>query len=596
MTTLTFSSPEIAARVAEWSAEPFDAKTREEVGALVAAEDTKELEERFYRTLEFGTGGLRGLMGAGTNRMNKPVVAMATQGLANYVRANAEKPGPLRVAISHDSRNQSREFAETAACVLAANDIIVHLSPEIRPTPYLSFACRYLGCHSGIMVTASHNPKEYNGYKVYWDDGSQVVPPHDTGIIRDVEQVTNLAQVKQLDFDDAVAKGLIQIMGKDIDEAFLAAVKLQRLDPAVIAANPVKVVFTPLHGVGGTMVPDALADWGFTHVFPEEEQMKPDGNFPTAASPNPEEGAALERAIELAKRVGGELVLATDPDADRLGIAVLHEGEYRLLTGNQLGALIGDYLFARRKELGTLPAKAAVASTIVTTPLLGQVVRSHGGLYADVLTGFKWIADQARNWKAKDPEIEFLYGTEESYGFLVGDHAFDKDAVVASCVTAEMAAWAKSRKMTLVDYLETLYLAHGPRLEWQKSVVMPGKDGAERIAALMVTLKETPPGEIAGRKVARRTRIDVGEVYDGQTGEKVGACDLPKSNVVIFDLEDGSKVVARPSGTEPKIKFYFFLVGKRPADIAGVRSALKELDAQKPAFQAAFLEAVGANT
>ncbi len=595
MAKLSFSSPDTARRVEEWMSDGMEPSMRAEVRALVEAGETKELEERFYKTLEFGTGGLRGLTGAGTNRMNRIVVAQATQGLATYVLANAEKPGPIRAAIAHDSRHFSREFAETAAAVLAANGIVVHICPEIRPTPWLSFAVRRLGCHTGIVVTASHNPKDYNGYKVYWDDGSQVVPPHDKGIIAEVNRVTGMDQVKIMDFEDGVAQGVIQIAGADMDAAYLEAVRRQSLQPDVIAANPVRIAYTPLHGVGGTMVPAALEQWGFEQVWPEVEQMKPDGNFPTAASPNPEEGKALERAIELARETGGDLVLATDPDADRLGIAVRHDGKYRLVTGNQLLCMLGDYILRTRQALGTLPAKAGIVSTIVTTPLLRAVAEKYGAAYAEVLTGFKWIAKQARDWDAAGTGIEFLYGTEESYGYLIGRHAMDKDGVVASCLTAEMAAWLKSRGMTIVDYLEELYLEHGPRTEWQKSVTMPGMDGAERIAKLMKNLMENPPRAIGGKKVVQRVRIDTGEILDGQTDAKLGTIDLPKSNVVVFDLEDGSRAIGRPSGTEPKIKFYFFLRAERQRDIEGVRSALANLEKQRDEFQGAFLEAIGAN-
>ncbi|MBX3729879.1 MAG: phospho-sugar mutase [Candidatus Sumerlaeia bacterium] len=590
---LSFSSPEIAERVREWTSEAYDKETRAEIQALVDAGNVAELEDRFYRTLEFGTGGLRGVLGAGTNRMNPTVVARATQGLANYVRAHAEKPGPLRAAIAHDCRNFSREFAETVAGVLAANDIIVHVSPELRPTPYLSFAVRRLECHIGIVVTASHNPKEYNGYKVYWDDGSQVVPPHDKGIVAEVNKISSNDQVQRLDFQQAIARGLVHVMDEEMDHAYLEAVAQQCLDREAIRSNPVKIVYTPLHGAGGTLCPQALRQWGFTDVYPEEEQMRPDGAFPTAASPNPEEGKALERAIALAGKVGAELVLATDPDADRLGIAVRHEGEYRLMTGNQLGALMCDYLLARRRELGTLPAKPAVCTTIVTTPLFPEVAAHHGARCPLVLTGFKWIAKAARDLAAEDAAIEFLYGTEESYGYLIGRHAMDKDGIVASCVTAEMAAWCKGRGKTLVDYLEELYLRHEPRIEWQKSVTMPGREGGEKIRGIMRVLQDAPPREIAGLKVTRRTRVDTGEVFDGQTGAVVGRLDLPSSNVVTFDLEDGSRAIGRPSGTEPKIKFYFFLAGPKQKDIAGVRAALAALEKRRPEFEKAFLTAIG---
>ncbi|MEQ8820793.1 MAG: phospho-sugar mutase [Sumerlaeia bacterium] len=592
---LTFSQPGVAERIAEWTSEEYPAGTRQEIQALVDAGDVKELEERFYRALEFGTGGLRGLLGAGTNRMNSTVVARATQGLANYVKAHADKPGPFKAAIAHDSRNFSREFAETAASVLAANGFTVYISPELRPTPYLSFAIRHLDCHTGIVVTASHNPKEYNGYKVYWDDGSQVVPPHDKGIIAEVDTVDNNDKVHTIAFDEGVKNGSIIVMGEDIDQAYLDAIKKVSILPDAIANNPVEVVYTPLHGVGGTLTPKALEMWGFKNVHCEPEQMKPDGNFPTSASPNPEEGAALERAIGLAKQVGGELVLATDPDADRLGIAVKHNGEFRLVTGNQLACLVCDYVLGRRKEAGKLPAKPGVATTIVTTPLMNAIAEKYDAACPRVLTGFKWIANQIRAWEAgRDGGCTFLYGTEESYGYMIGDHCRDKDGIVACCVTAEAAAWAKGQGMTLIDYLDDLYLQHGPRMEWQKSVTMPGMEGGAKIKKIMEDLKAAPPKEIGGVKVTRVTRVDTGEVLDGQTGAKSGTIDLPKSNVVLLDLADGSMAVARPSGTEPKVKFYFFLVGEKQSDIAGVRQALAGLEKKKGEFQAAFLKAIGA--
>ncbi|MCB2155296.1 phospho-sugar mutase [bacterium] len=590
---LNFSKPEIAQRVEEWTSDKFDAKTRGEIQALVDAGDVAELEDRFYRTLEFGTGGLRGVVGAGTNRMNETIVSWATQGLANYVKENATKPGPLRAAISHDCRNFSREFAETAAAVLAANGIIVHITRELRPTPFTSFVCKELGCHTGIMVTASHNPKEYNGYKVYWDDGSQVVPPHDKGIIAEVAKITDMSQVQTMDFQEGIAKGMIKIIGEDLEDAYLAAVKRQQFSPELCKNSGLRVVYTPLHGVGSTMAVRALRGWGFTEVFPEEEQMKPDGNFPTAASPNPEEGAALGRAIELAKKVRGELVLATDPDADRLGIAVQHNGEYVLVTGNQLSAMACDFVLAQHKRTGRMPKKPGTVTTIVTSPLVQEVAESHGALCPLVLTGFKWIARQIRQWEAEDPEVEFLYGTEESYGYMIGGHCRDKDGIVASCVVAEMAAWAKSEGMTLIDYLENLYLRFEPRVEWQKSVVMPGQEGAGKIKAIMDRIRNDPPKAIGSDKVVRRTRIDVGKIYDGQTGEEIGTVDQPSSDVVLFDLEDGSKAIARPSGTEPKIKFYFFLAAEKQQDEDGVRAALRQLNERKPQFQKEFLNAIG---
>lgn len=594
MSALAFADPVISQRIAEWTAPPFDAATRAEVEALVSAGNGKELEDRFYRTLEFGTGGLRGKMGAGTNRMNGTIVGWATQGLANYVSANAAMVGPLRAAITHDCRHGSRLFAERAAAVLAANGFIVHISSELRPTPWLSFVVRELGCHTGIVVTASHNPKEYNGYKVYWDDGSQVVPPHDKGIIAEVDKIASDAQVKTMSFADGVARGQIKIIGDEMDTAYLKAIKRERMDGERVKRSKLRMVYTPLHGAGGTMAIRALRDWGFREAFPVEEQMKVDGDFPTSASPNPEEGKALERAIELAKRVEAHLVLATDPDADRLGIAVNHNGVYRLMTGNQLCPLITEWVLAEGRRVGKLPTNPGVVTTIVTTALFGAVARKHGAGFAEVLTGFKWIAQQIREWESTGGP-SFVYGAEESYGFMIGTHARDKDGIVASCVVAEMAAAAMEKGRTLYDELFELYAEHGPRHEWQKNVTMPGKDGAEKIQGILNRIRTNPPKEVGGVPVTRYINVDARVVLDGQTGAKIEDLKLPSSPVFIFELANGSKAVARPSGTEPKIKFYLFLADQPIPGMTAVQASARvdELEKEAPAFEAAFLRAIG---
>jgi len=591
MTLPHFNDPAITRRIEEWTSSAYDEKTRAEVSALADAGDAKELEDRFYRTLEFGTGGLRGKLGAGTNRMNAYIVARATQGLANYVKANATRPGPLRAVVGHDSRHRSREFAETVAGVLAANGFYVHISPTIRPTPYVSYAIRELQCHTGIMVTASHNPREYNGYKVYWDDGSQVIAPHDEGIIREVDKVTDDSMVLRAKFDEAVAQGLVKVMGAEMDEAYLAAVLKQRIDEPTIRAYAPRIVYTPLHGVGGTMAPEALRQWGFRDVICEPEQMKPDGDFPTAASPNPEEGAALDRAVKLAEKEGAELVLATDPDADRLGVAVLHQGKFRLMTGNQMCALVGDFLISNHKAR-VAPRQAGMVTTIVTSPLVKKMAEGHGAACPLVLTGFKWIADTMRKWEAAGGNPAFLYGTEESYGYLIGEHCRDKDGIVASCVVAEMAAHARKEGLTLVDKLDQLYVRHGVHYEFQKSITMPGADGARQIAAILDGIRKSPPSTIDGRPVARFARVDTGEVF--AYGKPAEALDLPRSDVFLFDLEDGTRGIVRPSGTEPKIKFYFFLCdAKKPATIAEARATYDRLAQTAPAFLKEFLQAIG---
>lgn len=578
-------------RIAEWTAAPYDAATREEIRSLADAGKNDELEDRFYRTLEFGTGGLRGKLGAGTNRMNSYVVARATQGLANYVIAHATKPGPLRAAIAHDSRHRSREFAETAAGVLAANGILVHISPALRPTPYLSFAVRKLDCHTGIVVTASHNPKEYNGYKVYWDDGSQVIPPHDEGIIGEVNKVTSDDLVKRIDFAEGVAKGLIKVMGPEMDDDYLNAILEQRYDENIIRAHQPRIVYTPLHGVGGTMAPRALKMWGFDDVLPEPEQMQPNGDFPTAASPNPEEGAALDRAIQLAKRENAELVLATDPDADRLGIAVNNRGNFELMTGNQVSALLGDFIL-RNQQKRTPGVKLGMATTVVTSPLVKKVA---DGLNAEcplVLTGFKWIANVIRQWLAQPGSPRFVYGTEESYGYLIGNHARDKDGIVAACAVAEMAAHAKAAGRNLIDELHELFKKYGVHFEWTKSVTLPGISGAQRIQEILNTIRRNPPQQIAGRDVVKFTRLDTGEVFIN--GKKAASVDLPPSDVFLFDLKDGSRAIVRPSGTEPKIKFYFFLCDARSGMSSDdVKKSYRQLEEISRDFEKQFLTLIG---
>jgi phosphoglucomutase len=498
----TFENQQLEERLQEWMSDKYDEKTRQELKALVDAGDVSELEDRFYRSLEFGTGGLRGKLGAGINRMNQYIVARATQGLATYVKEHAEKPGPLRVAITHDCRHCAREFAEVSAEVLAANGFTVYISPELRPTPYLSFAVRELNCHTGIVITASHNPKEYNGYKCYWDDGSQVVPPHDIGIIDEVAKVDSDALVKRIPYEQGLDNGSIIVMGDEMDRAFLKAVKLQRIAPEVIREFQPKVVFTPLHGVGGTLIPAALKDWGFNQVLTEPEQMIPNGDFPTAASPNPEEGAALDRAIQLGKAQGADLVMATDPDADRLGIAVNHQGEFKLVTGNQLCALLGDHLLSKYKS--PEGKQLGIVTTIVTSPLLEKIAKSYGAACELTLTGFKWIAAVIREWEKDENAPDFIYGTEESYGYLIGKHCRDKDGVVASCCTAELAAHARKAGRTLIDEIYALYEKHGVHHEWQKSIVMPGVEGSRKMAALMDNVRDNPPCEVCGSLYSSR--------------------------------------------------------------------------------------------
>lgn len=593
---------DIQALIRDWTSAEFDARTRAEIQSLVDKKNEKELNDRFRCDLEFGTGGMRGLLGAGTNRMNIYTVSWAAQGLATYVKANATRPGPLRAVIAYDCRHGSREFAEATAGVFAANGFVAHIFEALRPTPQLSFAVRRLAAHTGVVITASHNPKEYNGFKAYWDDGSQVVPPHDKGIIDEVTRVAKTGKFSRVGFEEGVARSQIQLLGREMDELYIEALRAQRLQPEGTegGVHDFRIVFTPLHGTGGTLVPRALEDWGFERVFTEPEQMRPNGDFPTAKSPNPEEGAALERGIQLAKDLEAELVMATDPDADRVGIAVLHGGEYHLVTGNQLACLLADYMFSERKARGLMPEKPGMVSTIVTTPLLPTVAAQYGVVCPEVLTGFKWIAEKARQWEnGQDGGYTFLYGCEESYGYLIGDHARDKDGIVACCTTAEMAAWHRAQGRSLIDAIHRLWARHGVHLDWQKSIYFKGAEGAERIKSIIRTLKDNPPKKIGPFTVERITRVDTGEIRDAQTGVVTGKINLPSSDVILFDLDQGARVVARPSGTEPKVKFYFFLretgVESRekvpPAEIA---QRLEALGRRKDEFQKAFLAIAGA--
>jgi phosphoglucomutase len=592
-------TPEICARVKDF-ADSADAALLKETLDMVldAAMDPSRgalLEDAFYRDLEFGTGGLRGIMGAGTNRMNTVVVARATQGLATYVLREAG-PG-ASVVIAYDSRLNSQAFAREAACVLAGNGLTVHLFSDVRPTPELSFAVRHLGATAGIVVTASHNPKEYNGYKVSWADGGQVIAPHDAGIIAEVRRISSGSAVKRMNYDEAVAAGRIHLLGRDMDDAFIAALDAVRMRESLSRerGGELKVVYTPLHGVGLAVVPAALARWGFSQVISEPSQSQPDGTFPTTKSPNPEEQAAMELALALARREQADIVLATDPDADRLGIAVRHGSDYRLLTGNQTGALLAWYIAETLREQGRLPANGAMITTIVTTGLIEAVASAYGITVDYCLTGFKWIASLMRGYEesaaAGKPSKTFLMGCEESYGYLVGTHARDKDAVVTACVVAEMALWAKTRGQTLVDVLHDLYARYGVHIESQLSKVMPGKAGMEQIASLMDSLRADPPKSIAGIEVREIIDIGTNEVIEAATGARKPGRGLPASNVLSFELAEGSRVVARPSGTEPKIKFYFMVVDKEGlpvTDSAALAAKIEACRAKEQRLRADF--------
>jgi phosphoglucomutase len=538
-----------------WLSEEFDEQTRKEVKALMDS-DPVALEDAFYRNLEFGTGGLRGIMGVGTNRMNKYTVGMATQGLANYILANV-KGEDIKVCISFDSRNNSREFAKITADVLSANGLHVFLFDDIRPTPELSYSIRLKGATAGVMVTASHNPKEYNGYKVFWSDGGQITSPVDKDIVAEVAKITSPSQVK---FAAGAGAGKIEMMGAAEDECYLRDILSLTLSPEICRKHSgFKFVYTPLHGCGVRLVPETLKRLGFENVIHVPEQDVSDGNFPTVMSPNPEEPSALKMAIEKADQTGADIVIATDPDADRMGIAVRDdEGKMVLFNGNQTASLMTYYILNRRKELGTLGPGKYVVKTIVTTELIREICEGFGIPVYNVLTGFKYIAEIV---KRHEKDGEFVCGGEESYGFNVGQFVRDKDAQIASAMVAEAAAWAAEQGLTLYQLMQKIYKEYGYRKEGLVSVVRKGKSGAEEIAAIMAGLRADPPKELCGSPVTK--------VIDYLEPEKTGQ---PKSNVLQFFDEAGDVVSVRPSGTEPKIKFYF---GAKGADADEKIAALK---------------------
>lgn len=560
----------IEERVALWLNDDYDADTKAQIKEYLQ-NNPDELTEAFYRDLEFGTGGLRGIMGVGTNRMNKYTVGAATQGLANYLKQQFPNQ-EISVAIAFDSRNNSAYFADITADVLSANGITCHLFPELRPTPVLSFAVRYLHCQSGVMVTASHNPKEYNGYKVYWNDGGQLVPPHDKNVIAEVNKIKSLHDTKWQRNPDKV-----HIIDSSLDEAYLKLVHGLSLHPEAIAAQKqLKIIYTPLHGTGITMVPKALKMYGFENISIVKEQAVSDGNFPTVKSPNPEEKSALIMSIAQAEAEKADLVLATDPDADRVGIAVRNlKGEMILLNGNMTGSLLVHYLLSQWKALNKLDGKQFVVKTIVTTELIKRMADAYQVPCYDVLTGFKYIAEKI---KENEGKASFIGGGEESYGYLAGDFVRDKDAVIACCLIAEMTAFYANQGKSLYQMLLEIYHEYGFYKEDLLSLTKQGKSGAEEIAAMMVNYRNNPPKEIGGQKVVLMKDIQAGIAYhlDKGTQEPIA---LPKSNVLQFFTADGSKITVRPSGTEPKIKFYFGVVGQLP-DVAKYDEANAALQAK----------------
>ncbi len=552
-----------------WLNGNIDAESKDAIRNMME-NNPHELTESFYRDLEFGTGGLRGIMGVGTNRMNKYTVGMATQGLANYLRKVYGANNQIKVAIAYDSRNNSPEFARLTAEVFSANNIKVYLFDGLRPTPELSFAIRHYGCQSGVVITASHNPKEYNGYKAYWDDGAQLIPPHDKNVIEEVRMITNFDDVK---FDGN--QDLIQIIGEETDILYLDLLKKLSLSPEIIKQHhDIPIVYTPLHGTGATMVPWCLKNFGFTNISLVEEQAAPDGNFPTVKSPNPEESSAMEMAIAKAEREGASLVMATDPDADRVGIAVKdNHGKFILLNGNQTASVLLYYIFRKWKENGKITGKEYMVKTVVTTELLIDLANKYGIESYDVLTGFKWIADIIRK---NEGSKTFIAGGEESYGYMIGDFVRDKDAVSSCAMIAEAAAWASSQDKTIFDILLDIYLEFGFYLEGLIAVVKKGMSGAEEIRKIMERFRSNPPAVINNSKVVMIKDYDLSIARDILKGTET-PINLPKSNVLQFFLEDGSKISMRPSGTEPKIKFYFGVKAELNdiADYEMVRSQLE---------------------
>jgi phosphoglucomutase len=546
---------EIHEKAQEWLSEIYDQDTRNEVQRMLDADDSTELIDSFYKNLEFGTGGLRGVMGAGTNRMNKYTVGAATQGLANYLKKNFASLPLIKVAIGHDCRNNSRFYAETCAQIFAANGIKAYLFEDLRPTPELSFAIRELGCQSGIILTASHNPKEYNGYKAYWDDGSQIVAPHDENIVNEV------LKVKPEDIRFEGSGELIEIMGEEMDQKFLEKVKTVSISPELVQKHhDIKIIFTPIHGTGVKMVPAALRKFGFTNIINIPEQDVVSGDFPTVVSPNPEEEAAMEMAIKKAYEVDADVVMATDPDGDRIGVAAKNDkGKYVIINGNQTALLFIYYIITKMKEAGTLNGDEYVVKTIVSTEMIAEIADKNDIECYDVYTGFKFIAEVIRELEGKK---KYIGGGEESFGFMPADFVRDKDAVSSCALMAEITAWAIDQGKTLYELLQDIYLEYGFSKEKMKYVVRPGKTGADEIQKIMEDFRVRPPKTLGGSPLEWVKDYSTLEAKNLVTGEKVNIDQKTTSNVLQFFTQDGTKISVRPSGTEPKIKFYFEVKGE----------------------------------
>ncbi len=573
-------------RARYWAtATAFDEATRKEVQDLLDRKDEQEIINRFYRDLEFGTGGLRGILGPGSCRMNLYNVRKATTAIARYLGEFHGSGKNLSVAIAYDSRNRSREFAEAAAEVLAANGIKALITKELRPTPMLSFMTRHFGCAAGICITASHNPPEYNGYKVYWKTGGQLVPPHDQEIIRHYAAIKGYEQLKYMPFDEAKQAGLVREVGGELDEAYFAKIHglmLHGKDLPASAKSNFKIVYTPLHGTGFFPVTECLKRFGFTNVLVPPEQKNPDGRFPTVKYPNPEEAEALEMAIKLARETSADLVLGTDPDTDRIGIVVREGDDYVIFNGNQIGCLLTEFVLSGLAAAGRMPKDPLVIKTIVTTDMQADIAHHYGAACEETLTGFKWICDRIEAYAtgALSPKRNYVCGGEESYGFLMDHFVRDKDAVAACCIAAEMVAWYKSQGLSMSQVLDQLFLRHGLYQEGLHTITLPGQTGEARIKQMMSGLRNHPPATLAGRNVKNIRDYECGRVLANtpKGPELTGNLTLPKSDVLQFELDDGSKVSVRPSGTEPKIKFYVSVRDKRAkggklADLPALKTA-----------------------
>jgi phosphoglucomutase len=545
---------QVTRKARAWLAETYDAETRKEVQQMLDAEDKTALIDSFYKQLEFGTGGLRGIMGAGTNRMNKYTVGAATQGLSNYLKRNFPDRKVITVAIGYDCRNNSRFFAETSARIFTANGIHVYMFESLRPTPELSFAIRELGCQSGIIITASHNPKEYNGYKAYWDDGSQIIAPHDVNIVNEVKTITP----EMIRFDGPKEK--ITLLGEAFDKKFIETVKTVSLSPDIVRKHHnIKIVYTPIHGTGVNLVPAALRAFGFTNLHHVPEQDVVSGDFPTVVSPNPEEEAAMKMALEKAQQIDADVVMATDPDADRIGVATKNEkGEFVIINGNQTALLFIYYIITKRKEQGRMKGNEYIVKTIVTTELIAEIARRNNVEYFDVYTGFKFIAGIIRELEGKK---KYIGGGEESFGFMPADFVRDKDAVSSCALMAEITAWAISQGKTLYELLQDIYLEYGYSKEKMKYVVRKGKSGAEEIQQIMASLRKNPPSRLGGSEMVSMIDYSVRKEKKILTGEEIPVNQKVPSDVLQFYTQNGTKISVRPSGTEPKIKFYFEVKG-----------------------------------